>query len=85
METPSESDWMKGIDNQTVCTFFWWFFVAFSIYTLYNTLMTIYVVSMFGFNTTVNTVLILFLMLLSFISISGMLFHYLICDRLIVA
>ena len=85
METPSESDWMKGIDNQTVCTFFWYYFVAFAIYSVVNIGSAIYTISKLGVSSASSVFMVLLLVLISLVTITGTLFHYLICDRLIVA
>lgn len=81
----SEPEWTKQIDNQTICTVLWYFFIAYAIYFGLSLVGTFRSVIMYGFNGPLGFFLSILMILLSSLGIGLVLSHYLLCDRLLLA
>lgn len=80
-----EDEWMKQIPSTTVCNFFYFFFVVYAI------IFTLSIITVIGtaLSAKVNTPFLMAIVanaiLTSLIGGTMMLFHYLICDRALLA
>jgi hypothetical protein len=80
-----EAEWMKQIPNSSLCNFFYFFFVVYaiiftlSIITLIATFVSVKV------SSPMTTALLANGIITSVIAGTVMLFHYLICDRALLA
>ena len=76
-----EPSWTKPITNDTVCNFFYTFFIAYAIVFVLSILSLIGIVSIFKLKTPTGMGMSLQLVLTAALAGVNMLFNYLICSR----
>jgi hypothetical protein len=80
-----EHEWMKNISSTSICNFFYFFFVVYavifvlSLLTVVGTALSVKVTAPMMFPLLANSIL------MTLIGGTMMLFHYLICDRALLA
>lgn len=80
-----EHEWMKNISSTSICNFFYFFFVVYavifvlSLLTVVGTAMSVKVTAPMMFPLLANSILV------TLVGGTMMLFHYLICDRALLA
>ena len=76
-----EPSWTQPITNETVCNFFYTFFVAYAIIFVLSVLSLVGILSVFKLKTPTGMGMSLQLVLTALLAGINMLFNYLICDR----
>jgi hypothetical protein len=80
-----EHEWMKNISSTSICNFFYFFFVVYavifvlSLLTVVGTALSVKVTAPMMFPLLANSILV------TLVGGTMMLFHYLICDRALLA
>jgi hypothetical protein len=76
-----EPGWTKSISSETVCNFFYSFFIAYAIIFVLSILSLIGILSVFKLKTPTGMGMSLQMLLTGLLAAVNMLFNYLICDR----
>jgi hypothetical protein len=80
-----EPNWTKSIPSETICNFFYFFFVVYAVIFTLSILMTIGVLTSTKLRGTLGLALGMQALLTTFIGGTMMLFYYLVCDRALLA
>ena len=80
-----EPEWMKKIPSESICDFFYWFLV---VYAVFAVLSLVSLIGVFSFMKPVKGMtapIALQAVLTLGLATTMMLFHYLVCDRALLA
>jgi hypothetical protein len=80
-----EAEWMKQISNSSLCNFFYFFFVVYAIIFTLSVITLIATAVSAKPASPITMPVLANLMLTSVLAGTFMLFHYLICDRVLIA
>ena len=80
-----EANWMKSIPNSSICNFFYFFFVFYAAIALITLLGTVGILSMLNMPKAYIIASGFQSLLVFALAATAALFHYLICDRALLA